>query len=413
MLDQRCKKIFESHDLLAMSLFIEQLIKDGKQDDVDTYKKTPLMYACNYGNFALVNILLDAGVDVNKVSINGDAAVTYAIYNRNRNEGAKIIATLLKNGADVDEYINKKSEYPLLVAAKFDNAQCFKILLPYSTWCYHDVDKDGYSAILYASQNSCKPELDRFLFYAKIKERSKSLGLLLLRFINLPFKFLRSASVYFLKKTGVLDPDPVSILKNSNVPSDAIVKFNDDALQQYDSEFEAFAQDIKNHVELTLLKSKSVVAQLEANLKKSEDLVAQLENASNEHNTVVEQFKDAVTQQEIAKSAYVANSRILEALSIYKERFDSYKFFDNSHSYSKTNFFETSRKYIKDITPVLFSLDSAFNLIELSKNTTVNLISKPNVLKFSQSLKPETTVSDIESLGKKLNELSLKKMKLD
>jgi ankyrin repeat protein len=159
-----------------MRAFLERLIKDGNQDDVDTYRITPLMYACKFGNFSLVKTLLDAGVNTNKINIDGDSAVMYAVNNSNRTDGAEIVTTLIKHGVDIDSNINKKSEYPLLIAAKMDNQQCFKALLPYSAWCRHHIDKHGYSAVSYANKNNCKHELDKFFLEIMLKNGYNILG---------------------------------------------------------------------------------------------------------------------------------------------------------------------------------------------------------------------------------------------
>lgn len=312
MLDQKCRKAFETRDLITMRVFLEKLIAEGNHDNVDTYKKSPLMYACNFGDFELVKTLLDAGVDVNKLSIDGDSAIMYAIRNHNKINAAKIVELLLKHGADIDSDINKKNEYPLLLAAKLDNLQCFKLLLPYSLWCYNHIDKYGYSAVSYANQNSCKRELDRFLFRGKVKKRIQHIGSLFLKLITFPFMLISSMSAYILRKLGILEQQPINTLKNSNVVSESPVKFSYEAPQQYDAEFEAFAHNIKNHIEYTLKKSEAVKSHLKDNLNESEAIVFQLKRMPKESESFTTQLKNATTQYEIAKNTYIAKRIFLK-----------------------------------------------------------------------------------------------------
>lgn len=411
MLDQKCREIFESKDLIAMRAFLERLIKDGNQDDVDTYRITPLMYACKFGNFSLVKTLLDAGVNTNKINIDGDSAVMYAVNNSNRTDGAEIVTTLIKHGVDIDSNINKKSEYPLLIAAKMDNQQCFKALLPYSAWCRHHIDKHGYSAVSYANKNNCKHELDKFFFRDNVKKRIQHFGSLLLKPITFPFKIILSICVYLLEMVGLIKSSkistsrtPVGISMDSGSGSGAKITF--DAPQQYDAEFEMFARDMKNHVESTFKKSEAVVARLNHDLKEAEAIVARLKTTPNDAS----QLEDAISKQETAKNTYIINNMTHEALLGYKKRFDNYNFFNNSHSYSKTNFFETSRKYIKDITPILAGLNTAFNSIALPESTNIDPASQRVALQFSPSLRSDNITSDLAMLSEKLNGLSLKKM---
>lgn len=411
MLNQKCKEIFEGGDLPAMHFFIKNLISDGSQNDVDTYRKSPLMYACEFGNVDLVKTLLDADVDVNIASVDGDTAIMYAIRNKNIKNSSEIVALLLKYGADVDDVINKKNEYPLLVAAKLGNKQCFKLLLPYSAWCYNHIDKQGYSAIAYANRNNCKAELDRFLFYSKVKKRIQYFGSLLLRAITLPFMLIERISSCFFKKLDILESPAVSILKGNNVvPEEFSVKFNNETLQQYDAAFEAFAQDIKNHVELTVKKSEYVVSHLGYNLNNLKSIVSQLEQTAT-YGTL-DDIIDAETRYEAAERVYTLYNNIHAMLLSYRKRFEHYNFFNNSHSYEKTRFFNTSRKYIKYAMLILESLDTKLDSIELSK-TENNSEPQSTVLQFSQPLESNLVISDLQSLGEKLNGLSLKKMRLN
>jgi hypothetical protein len=197
---------------------------------------------------------------------------------------------------------------------------------------------------------------------------------------------------------------PVGISKNRGADSRAKITF--DAPQQYDAEFEMFARDMKNHVESTFKKSEAVVARLNHDLKEAEAIVARLKTTPNDAS----QLEDAISKQETAKNTYIINNMTHEALLGYKKRFDNYNFFNNSHSYSKTNFFETSRKYIKDITPILAGLNTAFNSIALPESTNIDPASQRVALQFSPSLRSDNITSDLAMLSEKLNGLSLKKM---
>ncbi len=420
MLDQKCRDTFASGDLIAMHAFVEKLIRDGNHDDLDAYKKSPLMYACKFGNIALVKILLNSGVDVNKLSVDGESAVTHAIYNSNRGYGAEIIVSLLKHDANIDEDISINNEYPLLIAAKLDNHQCFKLLLPHSAWCSNYIDKRGCSAISYANQNNCKEELDKFLFHAKGKKSIQYTGAPPLGFTILLFTLIKDVAIFCLIKLGFLELQPVGILKNGNVSFDSVrVTFN--VPQQHDAEFKRFVQDMKSHVEATCKKLEAIVYHRKDTLIKLKKVVALLQDTPDKSEAIMAQLKAAEAEKEAANESYVCYNEKLsnfvdydELCHDFKKRFANYKF-DNNYDYPKTLFFELCEKYIKDVKSIQGKLDVAFNSIELSELENVNFASQPAALQFSHplKLKPTSTTNDLGALSERINKLSLRKMQFN
>ncbi len=94
---------------------LEKIIAQGDQNNVKGAKgATPLFAAISYGNLHAVKLLLDAGVDPNKVGQYDQLPLTWAI-----DVGAdmEIVDTLVSDGADLNKQY-KKSETALTVAAK-------------------------------------------------------------------------------------------------------------------------------------------------------------------------------------------------------------------------------------------------------------------------------------------------------
>lgn len=71
---------------------VKYLIEKGADIELESNKKTPLMYAAKYGQLDVVKLLLEKGVDPEKISSKGRTALDYA----NRG-GFEQIVEILKN----------------------------------------------------------------------------------------------------------------------------------------------------------------------------------------------------------------------------------------------------------------------------------------------------------------------------
>jgi len=81
---------------------LEELLKHSPNIDArNNEDESPLTYACAYGNYRAVRMLLDAGVDPNVRVCKGSTAATVALTSHNRTTNA-IVSLLVDRGADVD-----------------------------------------------------------------------------------------------------------------------------------------------------------------------------------------------------------------------------------------------------------------------------------------------------------------------
>ena len=75
-----------------------------KENDNDRCGYTPLMLACNSGNYDAAKLLLENGVDVNATDFCGDTALMYTVnfytHTRGKEEQVRIAELLLQYGAD-------------------------------------------------------------------------------------------------------------------------------------------------------------------------------------------------------------------------------------------------------------------------------------------------------------------------
>ena len=70
----------------------------GRDEEIITGRKTPLMYTAIIGNSEIARILIKYGADVNQIDVHGNTALSHAIGNIN----LEIVKILIKNGADVN-----------------------------------------------------------------------------------------------------------------------------------------------------------------------------------------------------------------------------------------------------------------------------------------------------------------------
>ena len=93
---------------------------------VNYQDRTALTNAAEWGHLAIVNMLLEAGADVNQQDKEGDTAISRVIINLDRNY-EKIVKELLEAGADV----NAKNKYELtalMLASKGGHTHIVKLL---------------------------------------------------------------------------------------------------------------------------------------------------------------------------------------------------------------------------------------------------------------------------------------------
>lgn len=111
----------------------DKLITQYGVDSPNIFGTTPLMYAALFQNKAIINQLLQAGADVNKVTDDGlDTALTFAI--RGSSLGQKLsdsvyatIELLLQRGADANPMLQDKSS--LRLAAEYGQSKLVELLL--------------------------------------------------------------------------------------------------------------------------------------------------------------------------------------------------------------------------------------------------------------------------------------------
>lgn len=89
----------------------------------DTFKRTPLHYACLYDHVEVVEFLLEHEVQLDVVDIQTDTALTYAIYNKNK----YLIQKLITAGCDVNIPDGKPIEKLVYMGSEFKD--CIELLI--------------------------------------------------------------------------------------------------------------------------------------------------------------------------------------------------------------------------------------------------------------------------------------------
>lgn len=112
-------------------------------------KQTPLMGACQKGDWALASALLKSGANVNRVNARGQTPLLIATTNDV--DGARLVPLLLCYGANTNYNRDQVmwQETPLMVASRNGNCATARLLLKSGAYV-NDRDKNGRTAIHHA-----------------------------------------------------------------------------------------------------------------------------------------------------------------------------------------------------------------------------------------------------------------------
>jgi ankyrin repeat protein/CHAT domain-containing protein len=112
------------------------------------FSETPLAYVVNKGDHKAVEILLEAGANINLQSgWSNETPLILAVDDKDM----KLTALLLNHGASAD-IPDKYNNYPLISVVKKNQKDLFELLLKYP--CNVEVDDDGWTALHYAARDN-------------------------------------------------------------------------------------------------------------------------------------------------------------------------------------------------------------------------------------------------------------------
>ena len=168
--------------------------------------KTPLLYACEYGNYEMIKYLIEQGADINKESNIGDEITP--LFKACKYGDYKMIKYLVEHGADINKE-NSLKQTPIWYACKIGNENIVKYLFECGANIYKE-DKDGEIALIKALANGNNNLLDYFLknenvikflkeytFLLKVEEERELLyGKLIEIFMNLRLSFSCECPLY-------------------------------------------------------------------------------------------------------------------------------------------------------------------------------------------------------------------------
>jgi ankyrin repeat protein len=133
-----CHRLLDLNQTCAP--LVQTLIDRGARADImGAYGKTPLMAACEYGDFPTVKILLDHGARAQVKDANGFSPLFLAVHNQSNPSRNQIVAALLAHGADPNSEamggtpIQMTSDYEvisMLVAAGADVNRIWHTITP-------------------------------------------------------------------------------------------------------------------------------------------------------------------------------------------------------------------------------------------------------------------------------------------
>lgn len=134
--------------------------------DPDTSGSTALMYAVAKDRKEVVDLLLDAGADINESDVTVGSALTWAAYY----DREEIVEDLLDRGADPN-VVNSVGGTPLIVAASKGSARIVQMLLEHGADPAHK-SKNGRDALQWA-HDAHRPDLLKVLQDAAAAKRKK------------------------------------------------------------------------------------------------------------------------------------------------------------------------------------------------------------------------------------------------
>ena len=131
---------------------VQQALMSGTNVDIrDEEGSTLLMLAAHAGNLPMVNVLLEAGADVNAHNERGWAPLINAAYNAEYKRGfAEVVQALIDAGANIEASIGYGVR-PLMLAAGYGETAVVEVLLKAGA----DVlaqNEGGYTALMMVKQ---------------------------------------------------------------------------------------------------------------------------------------------------------------------------------------------------------------------------------------------------------------------
>ncbi|KAL6633133.1 ankyrin [Neocallimastix sp. 'constans'] len=123
---------------------VQCLIEYGADiNATDTFSGTPLIVACEYGQYEIVKFLLENGADINSVNANGDKPIHVACLVEDR----KITELLMEHGK------NTYGSTLLMTSVNNENVEMVKLLLELNINNINEKNGEGKTALFFATEN--------------------------------------------------------------------------------------------------------------------------------------------------------------------------------------------------------------------------------------------------------------------